>query len=299
VTYQWRKDNVIIPGATSSTFVVSSTSGTGYYSVTAFDGVSTCKAISRTILMTIKPNPPAVITPAGGSLTACAEVGVLLNASAGAYTYEWSHSGGVIVGWNDSSELVTNSGVYTVKVRTSDGCVTVSSPVTVNILPSPVPVIVKTVGSTGTPIVLSTTSATYLSYKWIRNGGSTPDATTPTDTLTKKGTYKVIVTDVNGCTGESLPMDLMDDVLGVGNVVINGSDIKVYPNPTESRVFIESPVVVKVEIKDASGRTVYTQSNVSEIDMSKFADGVYLFMISDKTGKQLLKEQRVSKVTAK
>lgn len=299
VTYQWRKDNIIIPGATSSTLVVSSATGTGYYSVTAFDGVSTCAAISRTILMSIKPNPPAVITPAGGSLTACAEVGVLLNASTGGYTYEWTHSGSTIVGWTDSSELITNSGVYTVKVRTSDGCVTVSSPVTVNILPSPTPVIVKTVGSGGTPIVLSTSSATYLSYKWIRNGGSTPDATTPTDTITRKGTYKVIVTDVNGCTGESIPMDLMDDVLSIGNVVVNGSDIKVYPNPTESRVFIESPVSVKLEIKDAAGKTVYTESNVSEVDMSKFADGVYLFMISDKTGKQLLKEQRVNKISAK
>lgn len=297
VTYQWRKDNVIISGATSSTFLVSSTTGTGYYSVTAFDGISICPAISRTILITIKPNPPAVITPAGGSLTACAEIGVLLNASTGGYTYEWSHSGSPIVGWNDSSELVTNSGTYTVKVRSSDGCVTISAPVTVNILPSPVPEIIKS--TIGSSIILSTRIATYLSYKWIRNGGSIPDATTPTDTLIKKGTYKVIVTDANGCTGESLPMDIMDDALGIGNVVINGSDIKVYPNPTASKVFIESPVNVNLTIKDASGKTVYSQSNISEVDMSKFADGVYLFMISDKTGKQLLKEQRVNKVTSK
>jgi hypothetical protein len=33
--------------------------------------------------------------------------------------------------------------------------------------------------------------------------------------------------------------------------------------------------------------------------LSKFADGVYLFMVSDKDGKELVKQQRVSKVTKK
>lgn len=291
LSYQWRKDNIDIPGAIGTSYTI--TTG-GYYRVTATDGISSCAAVSRNVMITVNPNPPAFITPAGGSLTACAEVGVKLNANTGAYSYQWTRSGATIVGWTDSSEVIYNSGTYAVKVRTADGCVSVSSDVTVNILPSPVPVITKT------GLTLSTT-LTYLSYKWVRIAGSivTTESLSPTLTLTRKGTYKVIVTDANGCTGESLPIDVMDDGLGLANVIINGSDIKVYPNPTDSKVFIESPVEVKVEVKDVTGKTVYTQMNVTEVDMTKFADGVYLFMISDKSGNQLLKEQRVSKVTNK
>ena len=294
VTYQWRRDNVDIPGATGASLLV--TTG-GYYRVMAYDGLSICKAASRNIMITVKPNPPAVISIPGGTATACENEGVLLKANVGGFSYEWTRAGSTIFGWRDSSQLVKNSGVYAVKVRSKDGCVSVSSSVTVNILPSPNPVITKA------GLVLSVTTPTYISYQWILNGKDILGATGPTHNLVFKGVYKLRVKDANGCIGESNPIEVTDpslqDPASINTVTLQKDQIKIYPNPTDSKVFIESPISVMITVKDVSGKTVIESQETKEIDLSKFADGVYLFMVTDKDGKELVKQQRVSKVTKK
>jgi hypothetical protein len=292
LSYQWRKNNVDIPGATSSSYLV--TTG-GYYRVMAYDGTSTCQAASRNILITVKPNPPAVITIPGGTATACENEGVQLNANTGGFTYEWTRGGSTIFGWSDSIQVIKNSGIYSVKVRSVDGCVSVSSSVTVNILPSPVPFITKS------GLVLSSTGV-YTAYQWIRNGFDMPNipvgiSTSPSFTLTKNGIYKVRVKDGNGCEGTSNPIEIMEQGLSIGNVGVQTEQIKIYPNPTESTVFIESPVNVLVSVKDVTGKTIYEARETKSVDLSKFADGVYLFSISDKDGVELIKQQRVTKYT--
>jgi hypothetical protein len=289
LTYKWRKDNVDIPGATSSSYVV--TTG-GYYRVTGYDGVSSCPAVSRNILITVKPNPPAIITVPGGTTTACENEGVMLNANTGGFSYEWQKSGSTIVGWTDSSQLIKTSGVYKVKVRSSDGCVSVSSGVTVNILPAPTPIIVKS------GLTLSTTLS-YITYQWIRNGLDISGATSPTLTLTKQGLYKVRVTNANNCIGESPLIEVMDQGLNIGNVSITSDNIKIYPNPTQSKVFIESPVAVTVKVTDIVGKVVVERQETKEVDLGKLADGVYLFTISDAEGNELIKQQRVTKISNK
>jgi hypothetical protein len=180
-------------------------------------------------------------------------------------------------------------------VRSADGCVSVSSDVSVTILPSPVPVITR--GGVFPSITLTATPTSYISYTWMRTGvgGTGIEGTGNPLAVTKKGTYKVIAEDVNGCKGESAPLDLLDEELSVGNVSL--TDVRVFPNPTPSRVYIESPVAVTVTVKDAAGKTVIGQIVAKEIDLGKYADGIYLFELRDvKTG-QLLKQQRVNKVT--
>lgn len=284
ITYQWRKNNVIIPGATSSTYVVTTT---GYYRATVFDGISSCPAVSRNILITVKPNPPAIITVPGGTTTACENTGVKLDANIGGYKYEWTRGGSTIFGWVDSSQTVKNSGIYRVKVRTPDGCVSVSAPITVNILPAPTPTITKS------GLVLSAT-ATYVSYTWIRNSGELVGSSS-TLTLTKNGNYKLRVKDANGCEGESNPIVVFENGLGIDAVALEANQIKIYPNPTDGKVFIESPIILNIEVKDVTGKTVLNATEAKEIDLSKYADGIYLFVIRDKD--QLIKQQRVTKTS--
>ncbi|MDI9318841.1 MAG: T9SS type A sorting domain-containing protein [Phycisphaerales bacterium] len=294
VSYQWRKNNIMIPGATTASYNV--TSG-GAYSVTAFDGISTCAAISRSINITVQPNPPAVITVPGGTTTACENEGVLLNANTGGYSYQWERGGSTIVGWTDSSILVKTSGVYTVKVRSKYGCVSVSAAKTVNILPAPTPTITRS--GSGYSIILSTT--TFASYQWSRNGvdisGATGSSYGP---LTKEGIYRVRVTNANDCIGETM-IEIMDEdgVLAIGSVATLSDNIKIYPNPTLSKVFIQSPVSVLVKVTDLAGKVVIEPQETKEVDLSKYADGVYLFMISDKDGNELIKQQRVTKTSNK
>lgn len=284
ITYQWRRNNVLIPGATSSTYVVTTS---GYYRATVFDGVSTCPAVSRNILITVKPNPPAIISVPGGTTTACENTGVKLDANVGGYKYEWTRGGSTVFGWVDSSQTVKNSGIYRVKVRTPDGCVSVSAPITVNILPAPTPTITKS------GLVLSAT-ATYVSYTWVRNSGEIVGSSA-TFTVGKNGIYKLRVKDANGCEGESNPIEINENGLGIDKVAFEANQIKIYPNPTDGKVFIESPILLNIEVKDVTGKTVLNATEAKEIDLSKYADGIYLFVIRDKD--QLIKQQRVTKTS--
>lgn len=285
LSYQWRKDNIAISGAVTTSLVVETS---GWYRIVAFDGLSVCPAVSRNVLIQVKPNPEAKITVPGATLTACENEGLRLDANTGGYSYQWNHSGSPVFGWVDSSVMVHHSGRYTVKVRTADGCVNTSDPIDVTILPSPVPVISRTGMDLGT--------ALYVKYTWIRNGDDTVSRAN-SFTLTKQGLYKVVVEDANGCVGESLPMDITDATLGIANTTVTGADIKVFPNPTRSTVYIQSPVPVKVEVKDATGKTVYEKSVTKEVNLAQLADGVYMFVITDKHGEQLLKQQRVTKIS--
>jgi hypothetical protein len=283
LTYQWYKDNVLIPGATSNNYLVIAT---GVYRIKAYDGRSLCDATSRSIRIVVKPNPPAILSVIGGSTTACENEGVLLKASSGAFAYEWIKGGSTVFGWTDSSQLIKNSGIYRVKLRSSDGCASISSPITINILPSPIPLIVRSGFSLST-------SSPYVSYLWIRNGKDTLSSF-PNIVVGKKGVYKVVVTDPNGCVGESSPIDMFDNALGIESAQA-AAQLRIYPNPTNSKVFIESPIELQVEVKDVTGRTIIPLHQTNQIDLGKYADGIYLLNINGE-GK-LLQQQKITKIS--
>lgn len=288
VTYQWRRNNVDISGSTSPSYLVTTS---GYYRLTTNDGISSCKAGSRNVYINVYPNPIAKILIPGGTTTACENEGVLLKSSSG-YSHEWMRGGSTIAGWIDSIQLIKNSGVYSVKVRSSDGCVSVSSPVTINIIPSPSPII-SNVGFKLTVI------GSYSSYQWVRNGTDIPGEVSSTITISKKGKYQIKVTDFNNCEGLSNTLEFDDNELSINDLSLE--TIKIYPNPSDSRVYIETPVSIRLDIRDVNGKSVYKttiNSNRGEVDMSKFSDGNYIYMISD-INNQLIKKQTITKITSK
>lgn len=283
LTYQWYKDNTAILGATTNSYLVNTS---GAYRVTAFDGISTCPASSRSINIIVNKKPIANLTAVGGTTTACENEGVLLKANSGAFSYEWTKGGLTVYGWVDSAMRIKVSGLYSVKVRDANGCVSVTAPpVNIHIIPSPTPFITRA--------GLKLSTGTYASYRWIRNGSEYISAS-PSITVSKKGLYKVIVTDANNCEGESLPIEMMDESLSLNNVGLE-QNVLVYPNPTNSKVFIESPVLLSVEVKDITGRTIIPMHNAKEIDLGKYADGIYVLYLS--YDGQLLKQQKITKNT--
>lgn len=286
VAYQWRKNNVPISAALSNTYLADAS---GDYSLTASDGLSSCAAFSRTIRITVNPAPPAVITVPGVTTTGCEGVGVRLDANPlPSFSYQWSRNGTLVVSWTDSSMTALQSGTYVVKVRTPAGCVSVSEPVVVTILPSPAPVIAKS------GFVLGVTTP-YASYQWFRNGSIMTGRTNDTLHLTRKGIYKVRVTDANGCIGVSIPVEVNDTGLDIHDIHTEAAEIKIYPNPTDGKITVESSVSLYIEVKDVTGKTIINSKEVKEIDLGKYPDGLYLLLLRDK--EQLLKQVRVTKVS--
>ncbi|MCS7073920.1 MAG: hypothetical protein NZ108_05595, partial [Bacteroidia bacterium] len=171
-------------GATTSSITVN-TSGTYTVSVTQNGCVGTA---SQTI--TVLPIPNPTIT-ASGPTTFCQGGSVVLSATSGFASYNWSNFA------STQSITVAQSGTYTVSVSNGT-CFGTSPPITVTVNPIP-SVSITPSGSTtfcaGNSVTLHASQG-YTDYSW--NNG----ATTPSITVTNSGTYTVTVTE-NGCSGSA------------------------------------------------------------------------------------------------
>jgi hypothetical protein len=87
----------------------------------------------------------------------------------------------------------------------------------------------------------------------------------------------------------------MDNGLSIDNLNAKTDEIKIYPNPTSAKVFIESPISLDVEVKDAAGKSVLKAKDAKQVDLGKYADGIYLFIITNNG--ELIKQQRVTKAS--
>jgi hypothetical protein len=73
-------------------------------------------------------------------------------------------------------------------------------------------------------------------------------------------------------------------------------DVNIYPNPAKKKVFVESAYPVKVSVRDLTGRILLEQSNVQEIDISAYSDGLYLVVVKDEDDK-IVAVKKISKMT--
>ncbi|HSU53711.1 MAG TPA: PA14 domain-containing protein [Candidatus Dormibacteraeota bacterium] len=131
-TYQWARNGVNIPGATSSSFTTNTVKGTtaGKFSVNINDG--TC-GVNLTNTLTVQQvadiNPPPVDTVANlGDPTSMA-VGANMNACSGTLFYQWRHAGTNVPGGTEASlgipnAQLTDAGVYDVIVANAYDSVT-------------------------------------------------------------------------------------------------------------------------------------------------------------------------------
>jgi hypothetical protein len=186
---------------TGTTTTVSPSKTTIYYArIESPCGNSNC--VSKTIFV----NPPATITPAGNT-TFCSGSNVTLNANTGTgLTYQWKKYGNPIAGATASSYVATGSGSYRVVVTNASGCSASASPVTVTVNPLPSASITAT-GSTaicpGSSVTLNANTGTGLNYQWRKFSNDISGATGATYAATGAGTYKVRVTNANGCSKNS------------------------------------------------------------------------------------------------
>ncbi len=128
-TYQWKKNNINLPLATSSNYTATET---GVYSVVVTN-VAGCSTLSIATNVTVVPLPAAIITT-NGPLTFSQGGNVILSASAGAgNTYQWKKDGVNITGATTASYTVTASGSYSVTVTNAGGCQANSQPAVVTV----------------------------------------------------------------------------------------------------------------------------------------------------------------------
>ncbi|WP_299254061.1 Ig-like domain-containing protein, partial [uncultured Cytophaga sp.] len=281
-------------GVSTAPIPATTATGTTNYYVSQTNG---CESARAMIAVTINASPLAVIT-ASSSTTIPVGGSVVLNANSGSgLGYVW-YKGSDQVG-TAISYTATEVGIYTVEVTNGSNCVTTSAGTNVNVntnQPSIITIISPTASTiTGTitiavnvsdpdgsitrveyldgPNVIGTSTSEPYSFDW--NNPSLGDHV-----------ITVRVTDSNGGITTSAPVKVSSGSTSTGVNNSHSIDARVYPNPTNSDVYIETAL----DLSDASIKLIdvlgneynpswYVNGLGAQMDMSSFAPGTYILMI--------------------
>lgn len=284
-SYQWQSLGTPVSGATSDKFDVGVTGLSGV-EVTDVYG---CKASAEMFVQqdtSAKPN----LTPSEVSI--CVNSSTLLTCHPGflTYTFNWIKDGSPLLPatLKENIKVIDLPGDYYVEVTNNFGCIDTTTISVVTQYPIPV----KPIISFSDPV--AQIPSIYKYYQWYRNGTIIPGAAGYKRNITSNGKYHVEVTDENGCTTLSDTL-IVNKPTSISNLV-NKSDLKIYPNPTNNIVHIEAPAAIAVRVSNIFGQVVLEEKNVKTIDLTNAADGTYFLQITDEND-QLISVEKITKAS--
>lgn len=270
-SYQWSRDGIDIPGATSQKY---NAAIGGVYTVRIKDN-NNCRKTSDT--MKVINTPMGVPNLLPKDLRFCEGTVVKLYANAGPFadSFAWTKNG---LPLTDTTATIETGdlGYYAVTVTDIYGCTLTSTTSTITVDPLPIKPVINKIGS-----ILSTANP-YASYQWYRNGKIIVGATSRSYTISFDGDYHVVVTNGQGCKNISDVLSVQN--LSVKQIARDGVKIDLYPNPAQSMINIDAPIDVNLVIRDIQGKQIMELKNAQQVDMSAYADGIYIFTLTDKEG---------------
>jgi len=186
------------PGVSGAQFVPSN-AGVGTHLITySYTTPSGCNSTASQTIQVVAQPQVSITSDQPAPFQVCQGQSVTLNATAGYDSYTWSN------GSSGPSITVSTSGTFTVSAISANGCSATSAAVSVQVNPSPTPVITANGPLTfcqGGSVQLATSTG-FGSYNWS-NGG-----TGVSTTITASGTYTVTVTNQFLCSGTSAPIEV-------------------------------------------------------------------------------------------
>jgi streptogramin lyase len=244
----------------------------GSYVVTAIDS-NGCLAVSNPVAIRRAPRPLLTLA-LGGASTLCAGDTAVLIATPGFAHYRWS------TGAQGAGNAIrsTTGGAFWVVATDARGCTVTSDTVTVTVLPVPV----LTLRVRGDSVLCAGAQARleatpgYDEYEW--SSGATTSV--PFTDVGAGGSYRVFVTDSNGCRAASNPVSIVvrdvpevDLAVDGGPVLCRGASSTLHATPGYRRyrwstgaVGTKSSIVVSdsgrywVEVQDAYGCVGYSDT---------------------------------------
>lgn len=212
MSYQWRKNNIDIQGATSASYTLLgvTTNNEGNYSVIVqnSDGLA---GSSQATLVVAKP-PTITLSPANKQVVYGGSVSFSCGVSGTSpFTYQWYKNGSPIAGatnatYNIPSVHLADEGTYVMTVANAQGSAS-STPCTLSILYPPTITsqpVNKTVGQGGTLILeVSAEGRAPMTYLWMFNSRIISGVNSRVLTIQniqpdQAGTYSVTVTNSDG-----------------------------------------------------------------------------------------------------
>lgn len=193
----------------------------GIYTVISFNN-----GCSDTATITIS-TPTHIAVTCSDTIFCAGNSSVISAAPNDTFSYQWFRNGTPYGG--DSSELiVTESGSYMLITTWDAMCPDTSASITIQVNPLPAPII-------DTDFPQMTVPGIYSFYQWFLNDSVISGATNPTLLASVTGSYKVYVSDSNGCSGYSDTV-FFEETSGLFE--LEGFNAVVYPNPVSENLFI-------------------------------------------------------------
>ncbi|MEQ1552926.1 MAG: M36 family metallopeptidase [Ferruginibacter sp.] len=297
---------------------ITTTAGTTNYYVS--QSVLTCESSRTLVVVTVTSAPVITIQPQ--DVTSCNPSATFnVTATGTGLTYQWyvSTNGGgsynVIPGATLSSLVLTGltslQASYKYRVVVSSGsCIAVTSnSVSASVAITPVVVLTTAPTTNFNPytnggIYTTVSPVGNYTYQWKRNSNILTNSgtfiTKANGLLDEFGSYFVSVTDVvTGCVGLSNTVTVSDMEDARGQLFIS-------PNPTTGLFSVSyynsatAAQSLSVDVYNEAGAKVLVKNIVlvgrygnANIDLSKFANGTYIIILRDATGKKLAKNKVV------
>jgi hypothetical protein len=281
--YVWKKNGGAMNGKTSRAYVASAA---GNYSVTYTDSMCGKKTLAAApLIIQNRPNP----TTLTATLTSfCLGFSTTLSAANNYPLYTWYLGAAPVMGVVTKSYTTAVAGAYKLKVIDSFGCVSnFSNSVVINKLQNPTTGITISNATQGAKKLTSMNATTY---QWRLNGNNITGATAKIYTATISGNYSVTVTNSGGCsatTADTLliinytgPKLNQDELLALTEQEENEA-IVVYPNPSTGIFTIATENSIKATITDLQGRILMELNDTTTINLSQYANGIYLLQLLD------------------
>jgi len=273
-SYSWNN------GQTASSIVVSPTVTT-VYSVNAQNAFGCVGGQS----ISIKVNPNPVVIVSVSNMTACANENIVLTAS-GANNYVWSGAATAITSTFIYSSASQGIHSFSVSGTSTAGCTSsASASVLINLNPVINAVATKTAICANNSVTFTASGADI--YVWSGAGTSTTNPFIYTggniggiSQFTLHGT-----STLTGCSGEAflnLVVYGQGVCVGIEEIILNGNNLSVYPNPFVSEIHITG-LKGKAEIYNALGQVlisvaVHSSETINTLVLPK---GVYLMKAYD------------------
>lgn len=296
-SYLWFKGTTSIANSNSATYIPNSTTSKAYkVQVTNSFG---CSKTSSTVSITVNPLPTATVTVTGPT-TFCKNANVCtLTANSGlGLTYQWKKGSNNISGATSISyQPNATSTAYKVQVTNANGCSKTSSSTSITANALPVATITPQSSTTfcnGDSVVLQANGSGW-TYQWLKGVNAIAGATANKYSAKSQGSYKVFVTNTNGCTDNSSSLSVTVNCregseLSAGEL----ATMNFYPNPNSGNFMVKyvnrevSVADAQITILDVLGKVIYTEDvevndgiSLRDISLSNsLSQGLYFITFS-------------------
>ncbi len=281
--YQW-KDGATNVGTNTNAYIADAT---GSYKVVVTNSTTGCSDSTLPVEVIVYARPVVSLEPGDTAFCAGGLVTLEVESQDTGLTYRWKDGNATIPLASAYFLEITETGAYTVVVGRSavPGCEDTTNEVTVMVHDLPV------VDITWDDVMLHATTG-HSSYQWNTGGQGIAGATDSTFEPLSNGGYSVTVTDDNGCSSTSPVYNITN--VSVGALIAVAAQIQVYPNPAKDVLHINAPTPVGVVLSSMDGRLLLQQQDAEMVDISRYANGIYLLRIINKDG-ICIKAERVVK----